>query len=174
MRKRKFFDHRYCRERRKANILASILLWSVLSYWLISRFVVGGTEVVGRSMWPTMEDGERLIIDRFSYHFHRPVRGDIIALSLPGEKSLSVKRVIAGPGEQVQIKNGCVWLNGQVLPEPYLPATMQTASDDLSSRIYTVGPSRYFVLGDNRRISYDSRFFGAIRREAIAGRIILR
>ncbi len=151
-----------------------MLLWSVLSYWLISRFVMGGTEVVGQSMWPTLEDGERLIMDRLSYRFKPPARGDIAALSLPGDNELSVKRIIAGPGERVQIKDGRVWLNDNVMPEPYLKANVLTAPGMLSNKVYTLGPNCYFVLGDNRRVSWDSRFFGAIRREAFVGRILMR
>ena len=174
MRKRKFFDRGYCQERRKANILACLLLWSALSYWLLSRFVMGGTEVVGQSMWPTLEDGERLIMNRLSYRFTSPARGEIAALDLPGEDKLTVKRVIAGPGEHVQIKDGRVWLNDRVMPEPYLRASVLTDPGNLSNRVYTLGPNCYFVLGDNRQVSWDSRFFGGIRREAFVGRIVMR
>ena len=172
MYKRKFVDLKYHpRERRRALILACLLFWSIISYLVISHYVLGGTEVVGDSMLPTLHNGDRYVIERFAYLLRQPARGEIVALQVPRWDDLTVKRIIAYPSEYVQFRHGQVLVNGQALPEPYLPHGTLTRAGDLSTNVYMVEPGCYFVLGDNRSNSCDSRFFGAVRRDWIVGRI---
>ena len=171
---RRFFDPRLCRnERRRANILACLLFCSVLSYVLISRHVFSVTEIVGRSMEPTLLNGERSIINRCIYHLQPPQRGEIVAVRLPGDETLSVKRVVAGPSERIQVTDGAVLVNAKRLWEPYLPRGVRTSPGGLSAGEYLVAKDCYFLLGDNRTHSTDSRYVGAVPRDRIVGRIAI-
>ena len=154
-------------------VLACMLFWSVISYECVSRFVCGTTQVVGRSMMPTLTDGERHLVDRLAYRFRLPHRGEIVAIRLPEDDFSSVKRIIALPGERIQIKDNAVYVQGRRLDEPYLAAGVRTLAGCLSDGAYEVGPSCYFVLGDNRDVSADSRYFGAVRRDCIIGRLLV-
>jgi signal peptidase I len=153
-------------------ILACLLFWSILSYLVITRFVVMATEVEGDSMVPTLENGDRLLLQRFVFHRAAPDRGQIVALKLPHEEDLMVKRVVAVSGELIQIRDGRVHVNGRRLGEPYLPHDTVTDPGALSSNTFKVLLGCYFVLGDNRRQSLDSRSFGAVRKEWILGRVV--
>jgi signal peptidase I len=170
--KRKFFDPRYhAQEKRMASVAACIIFWSVLSYGVISRHVVGSAEVIGDSMRPSLADGDRVILNRLVYQLEPPRRGDVVAVDVPGYDGMSVKRVIALPGETVQIRDNMVFVNGSPLNEPYLAGRVHTHPGALTSDVYRVDASCYFVLGDNREDSVDSRRFGAVRREWIYGRV---
>jgi signal peptidase I len=169
---RRFFDFTFLRqERRQANILACVLFWSVLSYIGISRTVLSGAEVLGSSMVPTLADGDRVFLNRFSYLVETPRRGDIVAVDVPDYDGMCVKRIIALPGESVQIYDNRVIINGKSLDEPYLDRGVVTTSGALSTNTYQVAPNCYFVLGDNRGDSLDSREFGAVARTWIRGRV---
>ena len=97
--------------------------------------------------------------------------GEIVALRLPGEDDLSVKRVIALPRDVVRIKRGVVFVNGKLQPEPYLLSNVITGCGNLGNASYVVAADCYFVLGDNRAVSADSRAFGAVKRGWIVGRV---
>ena len=172
MRARTFFDPTFVRvERRRSTVLAALLLWSVVSFLFISRFVLSAAEVEGDSMYPALCDGNRYLLNRWIYRFYDPQPGDIVAVQVPRYEDLSVKRIVASPGDKVQIKNGWVRVNGRRLEEPYLPAGVITTPGPLATASYRVDPGCYFVLGDNRSGSLDSRYFGAVRREWIIGRV---
>ncbi len=132
-------------------------------------FVVQPTRVDGTSMEPTLHSGQRLVIEKVSYHFAAPGRGEVVVLKIPGrEEAALIKRVVATAGDVIAIRNGRVYLNGAVLEEPYLS---QFTPGDLPS---TVVPDGYiFVLGDNRGASNDSRTFGMIPTDHLVGRAIL-
>ncbi|MCE9614372.1 MAG: signal peptidase I [Lentisphaerae bacterium] len=169
---RQFFDPRFqLREHRQSHVLACILFWSVLSYVAISRVLVNGAEVQGHSMMPTLADGDRVFLNLWLYRIVDPHRGDVIALDVPGYDGASVKRVVALPGETVQVRDGAVFVNGHELDEPYLPPGIITRSGALSTNVYQVADDCYFVLGDNRDDSLDSRRFGAVSRSWIRGRV---
>lgn len=171
--KRKWPDLRYCpRERRQAYILACMLFWSVLSYLGVSRLVLNGAEVEGPSMSPTLQDGQRVLLNLWRYRFFEPQRGDIVVLDVPGYAGSSVKRIVGMPGETVGIAGGVVRVNGRELVEPYLPKGLATPAGGLGAASCRVAPGCYFVLGDNRWDSLDSRRFGAVARATMRGAVI--
>lgn len=130
--------------------------------------------VKGASMEPNFHNYEYLIIDKLTYHRHDPKRGDIVVLHNPQDPSQSfIKRVIGLPGETVSIQNGKVYINGAQLDEtPYLAEDVQTIMR--GDGVIEVPEDSYVVLGDNRKESLDSRYFGAIDRTEIIGRTWLR
>jgi signal peptidase I len=169
--KRRLFDFRSEPRERRALILACMLFWSVISYLLISRFALETGEVVGESMVPTLNDGEHFLINRWIFRFRDPRAGDIVALRMPDDEDLTVKRIIALPRDLVQIKNGFVFVNGKKLSEPYVPTNIQTVGEQLSDKVFKVEDNCYFVLGDNRPKSEDSRMFGAVPQDWLVGRV---
>jgi signal peptidase I len=151
---------------------ALIIALSALSYLLISRFVIQSVEVVGVSMSPTLIDSGHYWLDRYSYLVAQPRRDDIVAVRDPQDNTLLVKRIIATPGESVCLKNGKVYVDGQLLHEPYLlPGTPTYAYYGKGNEFISYG-DKYFVMGDNRNNSMDSRFFGAVSRQDILGKVV--
>lgn len=167
---RRLFDYSKVPHEKRTHILAAMLFGSVLSYFLITQFMAFG-QVEGNSMLPTLRDGERFLINRLVYRLREPRPGDIIEFNTPRMSDFTVKRVIALPGDVVQIKNGAVYVNGKIRQEHYLPAGMKTEGQALGENAFTVSAGAYFVLGDNRSVSLDSRMFGAISRELLVGRL---
>jgi len=170
--RRKVFDPRFIPERRRGMILACILFWSIISFFGISRYVIQSAEVLGESMEPTMYEGDRFMVLRTAYLFRDPRPGEIIAVVTPGDSTPSVKRIIALPGDLVRIGGGRVFVNNVNIFEPYLARGTYTRADGLGPRTRIVSANCFFVLGDNRDVSADSRIFGACRREHILGRIV--
>ncbi|MFW5996366.1 MAG: signal peptidase I [Halanaerobiaceae bacterium] len=146
----------------------SLLIAAVLALFIMT-FVAQSFVVDGRSMDPTLIDGERLFVNKFIYRFHPPERGDIIVFSpngSPGRKY--IKRVIGLPGETVTIRNGVTYIDGNPLQEDYLDADMRGSYGP-----YKVPEESVFVLGDNRNHSADSRqqnSVGFVDYEQISGR----
>ena len=151
--------------------MAAMLFGSMLSYFLLTRFVLSVGEVEGASMLPTLRDGERYLINRVIYQFKDPEPGDIVEISRKGSDEFAVKRIIAAPGDVVQFKEGRVYVNGKVHPEPYLPKGLMTDGKALGSEAFVVVDNAYFILGDNRSASVDSRVFGAVQRRQLVGRL---
>ncbi|HOG46453.1 MAG TPA: signal peptidase I [Anaerolineae bacterium] len=146
------------------------VLPALLIVLVVNVFLAQATRVEGQSMEPNLQDNQRLIIEKVSYHLHSPQRGDIIVLQLPSHNSDPlIKRVIGLPGETVEITNGQVLINGQVLNEPYLN---QYTYQGMAPR--AVPANEVFVLGDNRGSSNDSRAFGFVPFSDIIGRAWFR
>jgi signal peptidase I len=130
-----------------------------------------GPEIVGRyrfdgsSMEPNLHDGEYVLIDELAYVSNVPQRGDVILFKASGDRSI-IKRVIGLPGETIEIRDKKVLINGVALNEPYLNAPTNS-----SLRPETIEPNRYFIMGDNRNNSSDSRSFGTIPASNILGRV---
>lgn len=144
---------------------------------LIYLFVAQFHKVSGNSMVPTLQSADFLITEKVTYRFGTPKRGDIIVLKNPRDESQDfIKRILAVPGDNIKIENNSVFINGQLLNEPYLPAgTLTRAGAFLTEGIQVLaGPNQYFVLGDNRSHSSDSREWGAVTREEIVGRAFFR
>lgn len=120
--------------------------------------------IEGTAMRPTLDDGDRAL-------FRTPVeikRGDIVVHRAPlDETRVYVKRIIGLPGETIEIKGGVVLINGEKLDEPYLDPDLNSFESSFQSRV--VADGQYFVMGDNRNNSYDSRYSGTVRRDAVIG-----
>jgi signal peptidase I len=135
---------------------------------LIILFLYQPVRVEGTSMLPVLEDQDRLFINKFAYHFDTIHRGDVVVFLYPHNHATSyIKRVIALPGDDLLIDHGKVYVNGTLLKEPYVP---KKYADDRSQPEMTVPPNEYFVMGDHRLISSDSRDFGTVPRGLIYGR----
>ncbi len=168
--RRRLFDSQHLARYDRTMILAAMLLYSVIGYLLISRFVIGTVVVQGPSMAPTLADGQRLLVHRWFYLVRAPQCSDVVALRLPGEDEQLVKRVVALPRETIRFSDGRVYVNGDALNEPYLRGAA-TCGDALGSNTYRIADDCYFVLGDNRAGRLDSRAFGAVPRASILGMI---
>ena len=143
--------------------------------FLIITFVGQRTHVSGESMENTLDDGDQLIVDKVTYRFHAPERYDIIVFPFRyKDNTYYIKRIIGLPGETVQIVDGEIYINGEVLQESYGREVMQDAG--LAAEPITLGDDEYFVLGDNRNYSSDSRdpSVALIHRKKIVGRAWLR
>lgn len=144
------------------------VLVSVAVSFLIITFVYQPVRVEGTSMLPGLQNHDRLFINKFAYHFERISRGDVVVFHYPLNPKLSyIKRVIALPGDHIRIVHGQVYLNGKKLNEPYVPARYR---DTRSMAEMTIPPNEYFVMGDHRNISDDSRDFGPVPRNFIYGK----
>jgi signal peptidase I len=155
--------------------LAEVVVLAVILYFGIS-FAVQTVHVEGLSMFATLDDNDYLIADKIAYRLHAPQRGDIIILRPPTDDSKDfIKRVIALPGERLLIQGGVVFINGHKLDEPYLPeAWTSQANWAVDTGGTVIPPNQYFVMGDNRNRSQDSRTFGPIGRDRIDGRAWFR
>ncbi|SFQ05273.1 signal peptidase I [Lachnospiraceae bacterium XBB1006] len=148
----------------------------LLATYLIVHYVGQRTVVVGESMRETLQDGDNLVVDKISYALHDPERFDIIVFPYAyGEDTYYIKRIIGLPGETVQItEKGTILINGSELKESYGREVMQDPG--MAAEPIILGKDEYFVLGDNRNDSEDSRYedVGCIKKEDIIGRAILR
>ena len=158
--------------KRQLLLLAILLVASVLSYAVINRWFLSTVVVQGRSMSPTLQDGDRCLLNRLSYLYASPKRGDLVVLRDRGESDLAVKRIVALPGESVRVSHGTLFVNGRRLSEPYLENGTMTVAPTGADQAYQLRGEEYFVLGDNRAESEDSRFYGPVARERIIGTLI--
>jgi signal peptidase I len=144
------------------------LLVSVAISMFIILFLYQPVRVEGTSMLPMLEDQDRLFINKFAYRFEDIHRGDVVVFLYPQDHSKSyIKRVIALPGDQLRIDHGTVSVNGVVLPENYVPVKYE---DDRSQPEMIIPKGEFFVMGDHRSISSDSRDFGPVPRPLIYGK----
>ena len=152
---------------------ACIVALSVASYFLISHFFVQSVKVVGMSMVPTLADSQHYLLNRWIYFFRTPKPQEVVVLRDPSDNGFSVKRVIAVSGDSVYLSNGQVYVNGKQLKEPYLVPGTTTFTDSKSKdQLVKCGKDQFFVLGDNRMNSIDSRFYGPVPRRNVLGLIV--
>jgi signal peptidase I len=141
---------------------------SVAVSFLIITFLYQPVRVEGTSMQPELRDQDRLFINKFLYRFEQVSRGDVVVFRYPRDQEKSyIKRVIALPGDTIRIDDGHVFVNGVRLDEPYVPKLFRDAR---SMGEMTIPPEEYFVMGDHRSISSDSRDFGPVERNLIFGK----
>lgn len=152
--------------------LLLIVALSFCSYLFFSRVVVTAVEVRGSSMSPTLRPGDRVMLNRLAILHRIPQRGELVVLRDPQTSDLVVKRVVGLPNETVQMGIDHAFVNGNRLSEPYLMLSAKTPVGQLGAPV-PVPADHFFVLGDNRHNSIDSREFGPVRRENILGVISL-
>jgi signal peptidase I len=152
-----------------------VVVLAVIIVGLIRFFVAEPFIVSGDSMVPTFNPNDYLILDELTYELHQPQRGDIVVFHYPLDPSIYfIKRLIGIPGDTVVVNNGSVYvLSGKTerrLTEPYV--NVATPKDEVGTT--TLGTDEYFVLGDNRNSSFDSRVWGPVPRRYISGRVLMR
>jgi signal peptidase I len=146
------------------------LLVSAAASVLIITFLYQPVRVEGTSMLPRLEDRDRLFINKFVYHIAAIERDDVVVFRYPRDPEKSyIKRVIGLPGDHIRIERGTVYLNGKRLREPYVPAQYR---DTRSMPEMIIPPDSYFMMGDHRSISSDSREFGPVVRDLIYGKAV--
>ncbi len=147
---------------------------AIIIILFVITFVVSATQVVGNSMYPTMKDGEILVLNKLKYRFFDVKRGDIISFKYADTKYL-IKRVIGIPGDNVSIINNKLYINGSLYNEEYLSQNLVYDNFKLTDIGYNIIPEdMYLVLGDNRPNSKDSREIGLIKKSDINGKISFR
>jgi signal peptidase I len=152
------------------------IVFLALVLYVVIQYAVQTVHVLGSSMLYTLHDNDLLVASKVSYKIHPPQRGDIIVFKPPDEASRDfIKRIIALPGERLRIINGVVYINDQVLHEPYLPEKWTYNNNwPASGQDYILPTNMYFVMGDNRNHSSDSRTFGPITLDSILGKAEVR
>lgn len=147
-----------------SKIATVLLILGLLTHYFLFTVLV----VRGKSMLPNFTDGEVLIINKIAYRYAPPARGDVVAMNWPGEtEKRFIKRIVGLPGETIQVSDGKVSINGAHLQESYIPNEVTTSSE-LTRTLQT---DEYFVFGDNRIASSDSRAWGPVPKSFLIGKI---
>ncbi|MDQ1439051.1 MAG: signal peptidase [Acidimicrobiaceae bacterium] len=188
---------------RTARELPVLLIAAGVIAFLVKTFVAQAFYIPSGSMIPQLQINDRVVVSKVSYHLHKPHRGDIVVFDAPKQAAFGppvpkrnplttllrkigtgvgviqpsteefIKRVIALPGETVDVKDGHVYVDGRQLEEPYLPKGMLTLPNGAKFPI-KIQPGQLWVMGDNRGNSSDSRVFGPIQRKTVVGRTIAK
>lgn len=152
-------------------VIVLVLVVVFIHLYIATIFVVSGP-----SMNPTFATDQFTIVNRVEYYFHQPERGDVVSVKFPGNPRIKyIKRVIGLPNEQIQTRLGRVYIfnkefpDGKILDEPYLPKEFKTEPDG----VWKLGPDEFFIIGDNRPNSSDSRTWGPLPRDYVIGRVTL-
>ena len=153
--------------------LFEVILIAFLPLFIISQFVARPFIVQGASMEPNFQNGNYLIIDMISYKFSDPERGDAVVFRYPGNRSLFyIKRIIGLPGDRVVLRNGDVFVNDKIIEEKYSSLDIDSLAFNQTNFFLT--KNQFFVMGDNRMMSFDSRSWGPLERSDIIGSVRLR
>ncbi|EHC12821.1 signal peptidase I [Fischerella thermalis] len=182
-------DSSWIAELGRTIVLSIVLALGIRTFVAEARWIPSGSMEPTLHGSPNQWEADKIIVDKLSYKFSNPQRGDIVVFSPTKElqkedyQDAFIKRIIALPGEQVALKNGKVYINNQPLSEnTYLSPSQQTVVNVCTSgpqppflaKSVTIPPDSYLVLGDNRNSSYDSRCWGVVPRENIIGRAVIR
>ncbi|MBU1178839.1 signal peptidase I [Patescibacteria group bacterium] len=154
----------------KFAVIAALIVVPV-RLWIAQPFIVSGA-----SMSPNFENGEYLVVDEFSYHFREPQRGEVIIFRYPQDPSkFFIKRVIGLPNEEIKINDGQIYIHNNKFPQGMLiEESYLKNNDQITNLEITLKEKEYFVLGDNRQVSSDSRAWGALPANLIIGRAWVR
>lgn len=150
-----------------------VVVFAIALFLFMYLLVFQPHKIKGDSMQPNYPDGEYLLTDKVTYRFNQPKRGDVVVFEAPGANGDEyIKRIIGLPGESVSINNGRVYINGKMLNEDYLSPSLYTMGGAFleNGSTITVSSNQYFVLGDNRPYSSDSRTWGLVAIKKITGR----
>ena len=159
--------------RRQLTQCGVVTVLALVGYLIISHFILQSVRVVGVSMTPTLKNSGFYLLNRCVYLVRNPQPNDIVVIRDPLDQRYSVKRIIAGNGDAVYLKAGRVYVNGRELAEPYLPPNTSTfALERQTEQWIRCRQDEYFLLGDNRQNSADSRVYGPVPRQNILGAII--
>ncbi|MAG44846.1 signal peptidase I [bacterium] len=157
--------------------ITKVIIISVLLATFVRTFIIQPFAVRGSSMESSFAQGDYLIINKISYYFSKPARGDVVVFRAPNEKSIYfIKRIIGLPGERVELQKDQIKIfslenpNGFVLDEIFYDIILGNKNETS----ILLGDNEYFVLGDNRRASRDSRSWGALPKENLIGKVLLR
>lgn len=154
--------------------ILEVVVFAVGIFFFIYLLVMRPHKISGESMMPNFKDAEYLLTEKVTYYARNPIRGDVVVFSPPQDISTDefIKRVIGLPGEKVMVSGGHVYINDKLLKEPYLKdGVITNGGTFLDQNVeYTVPEGKYFVMGDNRANSSDSRYWGPITKKAMTGR----
>ncbi len=152
--------------------ILEVVVLAVGIFLIVYLLVLRPHKIKGASMSPNFPDGEYLLTEKVSYYLNDPKRGDVVVFKPPVSDDEYIKRIIGMPGDTLSVKAGKIYLNGQLLDEEYLAETVQTGSGSFlgEGEEYVVPDGMYFVVGDNRPHSSDSRAWGPIGKKAMTGR----
>jgi signal peptidase I len=155
--------------------MAKVIILSLIIILPIRYFIAQPFFVRGASMEPVYDNGDYLLVDEVSYRFSDPERGEVVIFRFPGDSSqFYIKRIIGLPGEQIAIGNGVITVTNSEHPEGFVLREDYLTKDTAGEVSIRLGENEFFVLGDNRDASYDSRAWGVLPRSNIVGRAFLR
>lgn len=165
-------------EPKKENLFKEVLKFSLIAILIVAPiriFVAQPFVVSGASMEPTFQSSEYLIVDQLSYHFQEPSRGEVIIFKYPNDPSVFfIKRIIGLPGETVEARDGKVFIKNESLIDGFRIEEPYIKEDTNDSFTLALEESEYFVMGDNRMHSSDSRVWGPLERKFIVGKTLVR
>lgn len=153
--------------------ILEVVVFAIAIFLFVYLLVLQPHKIKGQSMEPNFEDGEYLLTDKITYRLKEPKRGDVIVFEAPGANGEEfIKRIIGLPGERLSLANGKIYINGEPLIEKYIPENITTEGGPFLREgvEIQVPQDSYFVLGDNRRASFDSRSWGFVTKDKITGR----
>jgi len=146
---------------------------ALFSYFVVSHFLFQSVRVVGRSMVPTLRDSQQYLLNRWVYYVRAPQRLDVVVIRDPVDNGFSVKRIIGIAGDSIYLKEGGVFVNGRKLNQPYLAANTPTYPyENPREQFIIFGKDQFFLAGDHRMNSADSRTYGPVSRRRILGLIV--
>lgn len=154
------------------DVLQTVIM-AIAIFMVVYLFLMRPHQVSGKSMVPNFEDGEYLLTEKVTYRFNEPQRGDVIVFSAPPTRRQEyIKRIIAIPGDKIELRDDKIYLNDSILNEEYIPFDFKTLAGEFlkNNNSYIVPSNEYIVLGDNRENSKDSREFGPIKKSDIVGK----
>lgn len=153
--------------------ILQVVVFAVAIFLFVYLLILQPHKIKGLSMFPTYHDAEFLLTEKVTYRFNDPKRGDVVVFKAPpDDEEEFIKRIIGLPGDQVMVREGRVYINGELLEEDYIATDVFTSGGTYArdGQTVTVPEGEYLVMGDNRPHSHDSRNFGPIRKSKIVGR----